>query len=102
MRATTADPERLEERVTLPIRVQPRASKNEVAGWRDGTLCVRLTAPPVEGAANKAVVEFVADQLGLKRHQVTLVSGEKSRDKMLTIEGLSREEIESRLGKGGG
>ena len=80
--------------------MQPRASRNEVAGWKGRVLCVRLTAPPVEGAANKACVEFLAERLGVKRHQVTLVSGEKSRDKVLAIEGMTQEDLEARLGKG--
>ena len=56
--------------------------------------------PPVEGAANKAVVEFLAERLGLKRHQVTLVSGGKGREKVVAVEGLSREGIEIKLGEG--
>ena len=91
-----------EQTVTLAIRVQPRASKNEIAGWKEGRLYVRLTAPPVEGGANKAAVEFLAERLGLKRHQVTLVSGEKSREKVVAVEGLNREEILTKLGKGTG
>ena len=49
----------------LKVRVQPRASRNEVTGWRDGVLSVRLTAPPVEGAANRACRDFLADLLGV-------------------------------------
>jgi uncharacterized protein (TIGR00251 family) len=89
-----------ETAATLRVRVQPRASSNEVTGWKDGVLCVRITAPPVEGAANKAVVAFVAERLGVKRARVTLVSGGKSRDKVLSVEGLSPEEVAERLGKG--
>lgn len=89
-----------EETLTLSIRVQPRASCNEIVGWKEGTLCVRLTAPPVDGAANRAVVEFMAGQLGLKRHQVTLVAGEKSRDKVLRLDGLTQEEMAARLETG--
>ena len=87
-----------EERVTLPVRVQPRASRSEVVGWKDDALYVRLTAPPVEGAANAALVEFIAERLELKSRQVSLVSGEKSRDKLLVIEGVSRDELDARLG----
>jgi uncharacterized protein len=84
---------------TLRVRVQPRASRNEIAGWREGVLYIRLTAPPVEGAANRAVVEFIAGRLGLRRHQVALVSGERSRDKILEVEGLAQDELDARLGK---
>lgn len=83
--------------VLLRIRLQPRASRNEVTGWQDGVLRVRLTAPPVEGAANKAVTDFVAGVLGVKRAQVNLAGGQKSRDKVLEIDGLSGEELEAKL-----
>ncbi|HOM71987.1 MAG TPA: DUF167 domain-containing protein [Armatimonadota bacterium] len=82
----------------LKVRVTPRGSKEEVIGWRDDVLAVKLTAPPVEGAANKACVDFLAKVLGVKRSQVTLVSGEKSRDKAFEIEGLDEEEIRKRVG----
>ena len=77
----------------LRVRLQPRASRNEVVGWQEGVLRVRLTAPPVEGAANKALTDFIAEVLGVKRAQVRLVSGQKSRDKVLEIEGLTEEEL---------
>ena len=81
----------------LRVHVTPRASKNEPVGWREEALSVRLTAPPVEGAANKACVDFIAELLGLKRSQVRIVSGEKSRDKVLEIEGLTDSEVRSRV-----
>ena len=81
------------------MRVQPRACRNEITGWKEGSLYVRLSAPPVEGTANKACVELLADRLGVKRGQVRLVSGEKSRDKALAVEGLSQAEAERRLGR---
>jgi uncharacterized protein (TIGR00251 family) len=90
----------VEKRVFLRVRVQPRASRNKVMGWREGVLYLHLTAPPVEGLANKACVEFLAERLGVKRSSITLVSGEKSRDKVLQIEGLSREELEQKIGVG--
>ncbi|MEN6520688.1 MAG: DUF167 domain-containing protein [Armatimonadota bacterium] len=79
----------------LKVRVTPRGSKEMVIGWREDTLVVKLTAPPVEGAANRACVEFLAKSLGVKRSQVTLVSGEKSRDKLFEIDGLDETEIKS-------
>jgi uncharacterized protein (TIGR00251 family) len=81
----------------LKVRVTPRGSKEEVIGWKGDALAVKLTAPPVEGAANKACVDFLAKVLGVKRSQVTLVSGEKSRDKSFEIEGLSDQEIRDRF-----
>ena len=90
--------------VELQVRVQPRASRNEMVEWREGALAVRLTAPPVEGAANRACCDFLAQALGLKRADVELVSGEKSRAKRFRIDGLSeaalRERIEQILREG--
>lgn len=81
----------------LKLHVTPRGSKNEVTGWRDDTLCVKITAPPVEGAANSAIVKFIADSLGVRKSQVELVSGEKSREKVLKITGISDSDIRARL-----
>ena len=81
----------------LPVRVQPRASRNEVVGWREGVLAVRLTAPPVEGAANRACRDFLADTLGVRRADVELVSGDKSREKRFRITGITAEEARQRL-----
>ena len=82
----------------LKLHVTPRGSRNEISGWRGDTLCVKITAPPVEGAANAAIVKFVADSLGLRKSQVELVSGDKSREKTLRITGLSDSDIHARLG----
>ncbi len=81
----------------LKVRVTPRGSTEEVIGWKGDALAVKLTAPPVEGAANKACVDFLAKTLGVKRSQVSLVSGEKSRDKTFEIDGLSEEELRARI-----
>jgi len=82
----------------LNVHVTPRGSRNEIVGWRGNTLCVKITAPPVEGAANKAVVEFVAESLGIRRSAVEMLSGEKSREKTLLITGLTDSELRARLG----
>lgn len=81
----------------LKVRVTPRGSKEEVIGWREDALAIKLTAPPVEGAANKACVDFLAKVLGVKRSQVSLISGDKSRDKTFEIDGLSEAEIKARV-----
>lgn len=81
----------------LKLHVTPRGSRNEVTGWRGDVLCVKITAPPVEGAANAALVKFVADTLGVRKSQVELVSGEKSRDKTVRVTGLSDADLRSRL-----
>ena len=83
--------------VSLQVRVIPGASKNEVAGIQDGALKVRLTAPPVEGKANRACVEFLAGLLGVRRSALAITSGEKSRKKTVSVTGLARGELEERL-----
>lgn len=85
------------EGVTLMVRVTPRASKNEIAGVVEGALKVRLTAPPVEGAANAALLTFLSGQLGLRRGQVMLLAGQSARHKCVRIVGLPAQEVERRL-----
>ncbi len=88
-------------RATLSVRLQPRASKNEVVGFKEGILYLRLTAPPVENTANRALEAFVADLLGVRKSQVSVIQGQKSRDKVLEILGLSSKQVHDRLsGKG--
>src|SRR5712692_4392943 len=82
---------------TLSIRVQPRASRNAVVGWTGNTLNIRLTAPPVEGAANAACLTFLADLLDLPQSQFEILRGERSRNKVVQITGLTREEVRARL-----
>jgi len=79
------------------VHVVPRASKNEIAGRMGDAIKVRLTAPPVEGKANKALVAFLAEQLGVRKSQVEIVAGETSRNKMVSVLGLSPVEVEERL-----
>jgi uncharacterized protein len=87
-----------EPTVTLSVRVTPRADRNALAGVRDdGTVLIRVTAAPTDGQANKAVLATLADALKLKKSQVSLVSGETSRDKRIQICGLSAAEVQSRL-----
>ena len=81
----------------LKVHVQPRASKNEIVGWHEGVLRIRLTAPPVEGAANKACRDFLAEALGVKRSNVEIALGEKSREKLFRIMGLTEEELHRRI-----
>ena len=81
----------------LRVRVIPRAKRNEIAGWREGALLVRLTAPPVEGAANKLLVRFLARQFGLRPADIEIAGGETSRDKLLRLSGLSEDELQRKL-----
>jgi uncharacterized protein len=82
----------------ISVRVTPRASRDEVVGWRDdGVLLVRLTAPPVEGAANRALCRLIARSAGVAPSRVTVVRGERSRDKVVRVEGMSAEALREAL-----
>ena len=85
------------QRTLLKVRVNPRSSRNEITGWQGDVLGVKVIAPPVEGAANKACVELLADRLGVKKSQIALVSGATSREKVFEITGISHEDIHRRL-----
>ena len=81
----------------LSVHVIPRAKKHAVSGQRGETLVVRLAAPPVDGAANDALVRVLADWLDVPRRQVTLVQGERSREKVIRVEGWTRSDAIDRL-----
>ena len=84
----------------LKLHIQPRSSRDEMAGWDGDTLRVRLRARAVEGKANRALLEFLADRLGLRPRQVELIKGERSREKLVEVELPSLEEVAARLGSG--
>lgn len=79
------------------MRVQPRASKNEIAGVQDGALRVRLTAPPVEGQANAALQAFLAEMLGVRKSEIVIVAGQTGRSKIVQVTGLSPPDVMQRL-----
>jgi uncharacterized protein len=83
--------------IVLYVYVAPRSSSNKVLGLHDGMLKIALTAPPVEGAANKALVAFVAKLLGVSKSSVAFVAGETSRKKTLRVEGVKVEDALSVL-----
>lgn len=84
--------------VLLAIKLQPRASKNEISGALGEELKIKVTAPPVDAAANQALIELLAEALKCSRGQVQLVRGQTSRHKTIRIVGISAAEIASRLG----
>jgi len=84
---------------TLSVRVQPRASRNVVMGWNGDTLKVKLTAPPVEGAANDACLALLSEVLDVPVSRLTLLRGDRSYDKVVRISGLSKGELHERLSK---
>ena len=80
--------------VRLSIRVQPRASDSRIAGVHGDSLKVRLTAPPVDGAANAALIELLAEVLGVSRQLVQIAAGQHSRNKVVEVAGLSVESVQ--------
>lgn len=85
---------------TLPIKAIPNAPRNQVIGWLGDALKVKVHAPPVEGRANVVLCEFLAEELDLPRRAVTVLRGDTSRHKALHIDGLSLDEVRTRLGVG--
>ncbi len=74
--------------VSLSVRVQPRSSRKGIDGVVEGSLRVRLTAPPAEGAANAQLVEVLSKELGVRKSAIKIVMGHASRDKLVEVEGL--------------
>ena len=79
--------------VRLSIRVQPRASDSRIAGVHGDALKVRLTAPPVNGAANAALVELLADTFGIAERGITIVAGASARTKIVELAGVTEEDV---------
>jgi len=87
--------------VTFAVKVQPRAKKNAITGELGDALKLALTAPPIEGRANEACIDFFAKLLNVPRSSVTIASGANSRNKAIRVAGLSAEEVRQRIGKTG-
>jgi uncharacterized protein (TIGR00251 family) len=83
--------------VTLRVRVSPRASKDALAGERDGALVVRLTAPPVEGRANEALARLLGRALGVPPSAVSVLRGATGRDKLVAVSGVGAAAVLERL-----
>jgi uncharacterized protein len=84
--------------ITFAVKVHPRARQNAVAGELGDSLKLSLTAPPVEGRANEACINFLANLLKVPRSSVTIASGQNSRRKVIRVSGLSADEVQKRLG----
>ncbi|MGN6103567.1 MAG: DUF167 domain-containing protein [Kofleriaceae bacterium] len=80
--------------VTFDILVQPRASRAQIAGRHDGRIKVCVTAPPVDGEANAAVIELIAEALGVPRRAVEVIAGASSRRKTLRVTGVTAAQVE--------
>ncbi len=84
--------------VTFAVKVQPRAKKNAIIGEVGDALKLALTAPPVEGRANEACIEFFANLLEVPRSSVTIASGETNRRKVIRVTGISADQVSRRIG----
>jgi len=85
------------ESISFPVKVHPRAKNNSITGEIGGALKLALTAPPVDGAANQACVEFFAKSLKVPRSSVTIASGERNRRKVVRVHGLTAEQFWKRI-----
>ena len=96
-RPRAEDPAASSKAAILDIRVIPRSPRTRVDGRRGAAVLVRLAAPPVDGAANDALIACLSDALDVPRRDVTLVSGERSRDKRVRVAGLDEATAIARL-----
>lgn len=85
------------DKVIIPVRAMPRAGRNALDGLTEGALRVRLVAPPVEGAANKALIAFLAEVLGVPKRDLAITTGEHGRRKLVRVRGLTGTAVRERL-----
>jgi uncharacterized protein len=85
------------EAAEIHVRLRPRGDRDELIGMRDGVMQARVSAPPVDGKANKALRRLVAKRAGVAPSKVSIVRGEKSRDKIVRVEGVDAEALEHAL-----
>ena len=94
-------PDRTEPALEARIRVRltPRSGRNEIVGWQNSLLRVRVTAPPVDGKANAALERLIAKAVGVPKRDVSVISGARGREKTVEIAGMSRDDAEKLLGQ---
>lgn len=86
--------------VLLSVKLQPRAAKNQIIGAQADELKIQVTAPPVDSAANEALVEFLAEKFDSGRNRIEIIRGHKSRHKVIKLYGFAPEEILQKIGTG--
>jgi uncharacterized protein (TIGR00251 family) len=89
-----------EANISIQVRVQPNAARNEVVGFADGVLQVRVAAPPIKGKANRELVAFLSHVLMVSKSRVAILRGHTAKNKVIAVSGLSQEEIGRRLSGG--
>ena len=82
----------------LEVYIQPRASKTELAGMHGGAIKIRIAAPPVDNAANHALIDFLAQRLDVAKSRVRIISGSTSRKKVLEVDGITTDVLAAKLG----
>lgn len=82
----------------IDVRLIPRAARSEIVGFEGEVLRVRVTAPPVDGRANAALIELLATMLGVRKADVRIVAGQTSRQKVIAVDGLATDEVRRRIG----
>ena len=85
------------ESCTIKVRVQPKSSRNQVDGFQDGALRVRVTAAPTEGQANAAVIAILAKTLGVSKSRLEIIRGYSSRDKVVSVDTLTEQEVQRKI-----
>ncbi len=83
--------------LSFEIHVNPHASRAQIAGFADGVLKVKVTAPPVEGAANAACIALLAKKLGLRKSEIAIAAGERGRKKTIVVSGIDKALLEKKL-----
>jgi len=81
----------------ISLHVYPNALRNEIVGFSDGVLGVKVAAPPVKGQANRELVAFLSQVLGVSQSRLAILRGHTSRNKLISVSGLSQEEVLRRL-----
>jgi uncharacterized protein (TIGR00251 family) len=84
--------------VTVTVRLQPRARRDEVVGERDGVVVIRVTAPPVDGKANQALCRLIAKKAGVAPSRVEIVRGHTAREKVIRVAGVEDDAVRAALG----
>jgi uncharacterized protein (TIGR00251 family) len=85
------------ESIRLVVKVTPNAGRNEITGFKEGFLQVRIAAPPEKGKANKELTDFLSKTLGVKKSSILIIKGQTSRNKVIIIEGMSGDELLKRI-----
>jgi len=89
----------LDKRATIDIHLQPGAKRNEIVGFKEGVLYAKVTALPQKGQANRALLELMAQTLGVPRSDVDIIRGQSSRSKVIAVHGLTCDEVKEILGR---